>query len=276
MTHSSATPGFDRVARIYRWMEYATFGRSLERCREYYLPQMCECRSALVVGDGDGRFVARLLAANREVCADAVDSSGAMLRLLERRVEPVSRGAGERLRTHQADALRFSPSRSYDLIATHFFLDCLSQAEVNELCARVAAHVERQGVWVVSEFRIPRGAMYWPSRILVRLLYLAFRMLTGLRVRELPDHAAALAAAGFMRTARRLSLGGLLSSELWRLGEYTPAMLPPQHPRGEAVPDPLPDPEPASPSLPGPDTGVYHREPGTPEAEPLSDGASCE
>jgi hypothetical protein len=91
-------------------------------------------------------------------------------------------------------------------------------------------------------------------------------------VRELPDHAAALAAAGFTRTSQHRSLGGLLASELWQLGEYTPAMLPPQHPHTEPVADPLPDPEPASPSLPGPDPGVYHREPGAPAPGPLGDG----
>jgi len=253
-------PNFDRIAPLYRWMEYATFGRSLERCRNRYLPQLQGCRSALVLGDGDGRFLARLLAANPDLRADAVDTSRAMLRRLERR----ARAAGARLHTHHASALTFSPQRSYDLVITHFFLDCLTQMDLDALCARITPHLEPGALWVVSEFRIPPGAMHWPSRILVRLLYLGFRLLTGLRTRELPDHAAALAAAGFTRIAKHLSLGGLLTSELWQLREYTPGMLPPQHPQTDPVADPLPDPEPASPSLPGPDPGVYHREPRPP------------
>jgi hypothetical protein len=36
--------------------------------------------------------------------------------------------------------------------------------------------------------------------------------------------------------------------------------LPPQRPRSAEVEDPVPDPEPASPSLPEPDPGVFHRE----------------
>jgi ubiquinone/menaquinone biosynthesis C-methylase UbiE len=257
---NASAPNFDRIAPLYRWMEYATFGRSLERCRNHFLPELQGCRSALVFGDGDGRFLARLLAANPDLRADAVDTSHAMLRLLERR----ARDAGARLRTHPTSALTFSPQRCCDLVVTHFFLDCLTQPELDRLCARIVPHLEPGAQWVVSEFRIPPGAMHWPSRILVRLLYLAFRMLTGLRIRRLPDHAAALAAAGFTRTAQHLSLGGLLTSELWQLREYTLAMLPPQQARPALPPDPLPDPEPASPSLPGPDPGVYHREPRTP------------
>jgi hypothetical protein len=57
--------------------------------------------------------------------------------------------------------------------------------------------------------------MHWPARGVVRLLYLAFQLLTGLRVTKLPNHASALTAAGFTRIAQRLSVGGLLTSELW-------------------------------------------------------------
>ena len=264
---NASAPNFDRIAPLYRWMEYSTFGRSLERCRNHFLPELQGCYCALVLGDGDGRFLARLLAANPDLRADAVDTSRAMLRLLERR----ARAARARLRTHLTSALNFSPRLSYDLVVTHFFLDCLTQPELDRLCARIVPHLEPGALWVVSEFRIPAGAMHWPSRILVRLLYLAFRLLTGLRTRELPDHAAALTAVGFTRISQHLSLGGLLTSELWQLREYTPAMLPPQHARPAFPPDPLPDPEPASPSLPGPDPGVYRHEPRTPPPAPPTD-----
>ncbi len=206
---------FDLVARPYRWMEYLTFGRSLERCREHFLPALAERRSALVLGDGDGRFLARLLGSNPGLHADAVDRSAAMLRLLERRAAASAPNAAMRLGTHQTDALAFEAMQSYDLVVTHFFLDCLSQSEVEELCRRMVPHLEPGAMWVVSDFRIPEGAMHWPARALVGCLYFAFRLLTGLRTRRLPDHGAALQAAGFRRTAQHFSLAGVLTTELW-------------------------------------------------------------
>jgi hypothetical protein len=256
-----AMPNFDRIARPYRWMEYLTFGRALERCRNHYLPRLWQCHSALVLGDGDGRFLAGLLAANRELRADAIDTSAAMLRLLQLSVESV--GGGSRLRTHQASALNSLPEQRFDLVATHFFLDCLTQEELNTLCRQVVPHLEPGALWVVSDFHIPRGAMRWPAHVLVRALYFAFRLLTNLRTTALPEHAAILTAAGFGLVDRRHWLGGLLSSELW---EYTPAMqLPPQRPKTPYPLDPVPDPEPASPSLPEPDPCVFHHEPATPK-----------
>jgi SAM-dependent methyltransferase len=242
-------------------MEYLTFGHALERCRTYFLPQLTDRRSALVLGDGDGRFLARLLAANPSLHADAVDTSPAMLTLLTRRAHAVAPHAQTRLRTHQTNALNFSPDHPHDLIVTHFFLDCLTQPEVDALAQRLACFTTANALWLLSDFRLPAGAMHLPARALVRALYLGFRILTGLRTTNLPDHPAALTAAGFTLAAQHHSLAGLLTSELW---EYTPAMqLPPQRPKPPYPPDPVPDPEPPSPSLAEPDPGVFHHEPGS-------------
>jgi ubiquinone/menaquinone biosynthesis C-methylase UbiE len=252
---------FDLIARPYRWMEYLTFGRALQRCRTHFLSQLGARSSVLVLGDGDGRFLAALAAANPNLVVDAVDSSPDMLRLLTRRVHAASPEI--HLSTHQTSALEFTPTRTYDLVATHFFLDCLTVDEIQTLCARIRPCLQPKAVWLISDFRIPAGPLHWPARLLVRALYLVFRLLTGLRVTHLPDYAAVLACAGFSRIASYHSFAGILTSEIW---EYTPAMqLPPQRPRNAHITDPVPDPEPASPSLPEPDPAVFHHEPGSPK-----------
>jgi SAM-dependent methyltransferase len=281
---SGTSPNFDLIARPYRLLEYLTFGRALERCRTYYLPRLLDRRQALVLGDGDGRFLAALLAANPQLQAVAVDSSAAMLRLLTRRAHAAVPNAAQRLHTHHASALTFTPPHSCDLVATHFFLDCLTQRELDQLCRRLTPHLAPPALWLVSDFRIPpSGPMRWPARALVRALYLGFRLLTGLRTTALPDHAATLTAAGFTRIDHHYSLAGILTTELWQLSpsgpeeqarnsrEYTSPMLPPQRPNSRSIDDPVPDPEPASPSLPGPDPAVFHPDPGDPEPEGPAD-----
>jgi ubiquinone/menaquinone biosynthesis C-methylase UbiE len=215
MTRRAAPANFDSIARLYRWMEYLSFGRALERCRNHFLPQLAERRSAVVLGDGDGRFLARLLAENSQLQADAIDTSATMLHLLTRRAETDTPGSHIRLHTHQMNALTFTPDHPCDLIVTHFFLDCLTQAELDGLARRLAQHAMPNALWLVSDFRIPDGLMRWPARTLVRSLYFAFGLFAGLRTHALPDHAAALIGAGFQRKAQQLSLAGLLTTELW-------------------------------------------------------------
>src|SRR3569833_1237186 len=121
---SSATPDFDRLAPVYCWMEWLTFGPLLQSCRCAFLSALVRHRRALVLGDGDGRFTACLLRTNNAVSVDAVDASQAMLRQFS------GRSPAGRVRTHVADARTFSPPRSdYALIATHFLHECHSSTE---------------------------------------------------------------------------------------------------------------------------------------------------
>ena len=221
MPRNSDAPDFDPVARPYRWLEYLSFGPLLERCRFYRVPELANAQRALVLGDGDGRFIARLLNQNQQLHADGVDLSPAMLRLLSDRIARI--GAQNRVNLHCADAREFTPLGDYDLIVTHFFLDCLTTAEVQALTQRIRPLLCPEARWVVSEFAIPPGLLSIPARLIVRSLYAAFRLLTGLTVHRLPDHATALRACNLELVDRHQWLGGLLISEIWQLQATTRA-----------------------------------------------------
>jgi ubiquinone/menaquinone biosynthesis C-methylase UbiE len=207
-------PNFDRVARIYRWSEYLALGPLLQRTRTHFLPQLTHCRNALLLGDGDGRFLAALLASNPELHAVTVDTSAAMLQLLHQRCERI---ASSRLQTIQASALEVAVPPATDLVTTHFFLDCLTQTEVDQLVQKIAAHTQSGMLWVLSDFAVPASRIARPlAKLYIRALYLAFRILTGLRVQSLPDPQAALTRAGFTCIARKQILRGLIYTEIWQ------------------------------------------------------------
>ena len=215
---------FDRISRVYRMLELASFGHALERTREHYLPEMANARFALVLGDGDGRFLAKLLALNQQLHAVAIDTSQRMLDLLRTRCQE---NAGRVLTRHgdlrgDVAALLRGPGQdgSFDLVVTHFFLDCLSEDELERLLRSVRPRLSSSARWIVSEFRTPdRGLLRPVGRVLIRSLYFAFWLLTGLPVRRMPEYAQPLKSMGFRLEARQLRLGGLLVAEIWRLDE---------------------------------------------------------
>ena len=213
-------PNFDPIARPYRWLEYLTFGHCIERTRFHYLDQLGGHRRALILGDGDGRFTARLLAANPDIKVDAVDSSAAMLTLLATRVARLGQPASERLKAVHSDALAFEPENAaYDLIVTHFFLDCLTDQELEALLLNIRPSLKPEATWLVSEFAVPRRQpIRTLARLLIATLYQAFRLLTGLKTRSLPNYASALRQNGFSLRRQKTSLGGLLITQLWQLG----------------------------------------------------------
>jgi SAM-dependent methyltransferase len=209
----TSAPNFDGLAHFYRWMEIFTFGPYLARCRSAFLGDLSGCRHALVLGGGDGRFTAELLRVNSMIEVDTVDASPAMLSALLRRA---SQHAG-RVRTHCGDVRTLlPPNPPYDLVVTHFFLDCLTTEEVRSLAVTLRNSLSASAVWVISEFAVPEG---WFGRLvappLIGLLYRIFGFLTGLSVRSLPDYAAALRESGFKLNCRRTFLHGLLASEVW-------------------------------------------------------------
>jgi len=212
-TESAVPPDFNRLARLYRWMELVSFGPWLHWCRCAFLDQVADRQRALVLGDGDGRFTARILRANSEITIDAIDASSAMLNELRSRANVNA----NRVRTWTADIRSWHPEGPpYDLVVTHFFLDCLTADEVETLAATVCTAVTPSAKWLISEFSIPPG-LYGQlfARPLIGCLYWTFGRLTGLKIRKLPDHGAALRQSGFKKIAKRDWLGGLLVSELW-------------------------------------------------------------
>jgi SAM-dependent methyltransferase len=212
----SAPARFDRLARMYRWMEYFSFGPYLQQCRSLRIHEMVCCRSALVCGDGDGRFLAELMRNAPKIRAAAVDASSQMLLRGARRLPPEAK-----VRLLHADMLVCDPAEfpeaPFDLVVSHFFLDCFSDAEIAALLPRVNAAVDKAALWVISDFAIPQRG---PARLLgtwiVRGLYLAFGLLTGLKTRRLPDHARVMHKAGWLLEDRQDLLWGLLVSERWR------------------------------------------------------------
>jgi ubiquinone/menaquinone biosynthesis C-methylase UbiE len=212
-----AQPNFDRIATIYRWCEYLSLGPLLQRTRTRLLDQLGNPRHALVLGDGDGRFLEQLLLRYPQCTAVAADISAAMLDKLQRRCLRSVPNAATRLTTLQRSALELDPQPSTDLVVTHFLLDCFSQSEVDALTTRIASQLSPGALWLLGDFALPTNRFLRPfARLYIASLYAAFRLLTGLRVNRLPDPQSSLHRAGMRRIARITLLGGLLYTELWR------------------------------------------------------------
>jgi ubiquinone/menaquinone biosynthesis C-methylase UbiE len=212
----------DPIARWYRWLEYGGFGRALERRREAFIGEIAGARRVLVLGEGDGRFLKKLVencgkmiescgklaafASRPEFSIDCVDLSHRMLDLAR------IRAGTDRVTYRHGDALTIPlPRAEYDLVVTHFFLDCLTENDAAKLIARVAASLQPGARWLISEFREPG---LW-ARAMVAMLYFFFRITTGLRARRLIDHRPLLAARGFVMLREETARFGLLASELW-------------------------------------------------------------
>jgi len=214
---NSGTVRFDRLARLYRTLEMAAFGKDLERARFCFLPRMAASRDILLLGEGDGRCSARLAALAPAARLKIVDSSPAMIELTRRRLAGLA--ALERVHFVCADVFsqEFRPA-SFDAVATLFFLDCFPAAQVETLVARIGPALRPGAIWLYADFSLPdRGWARARGHAWLALLYAFFRWQTRLQANRLPPSESILARAGWHeRDAREYQAGLVRSAVLTR------------------------------------------------------------
>ena len=72
---------FELLAPHYRWLEWVLAGNTLQRCRTAWLDRVASAPAVLLLGEGNGRFLAECRRRLPQARITCVDASGRMLRL---------------------------------------------------------------------------------------------------------------------------------------------------------------------------------------------------
>jgi ubiquinone/menaquinone biosynthesis C-methylase UbiE len=209
---------FDGIAPWYRTLETIAFGNDLQRARVACLGEIGSPRRALIVGEGNGRFLCELIRAHPGIEVDCIDASGGMLRLARDRVDRELPDRTDRIRFLPHDITSWSPSEhQFDLIVTHFFLDCFSESRVAEIVASLSSVAGVNATWLLADFCIPgRGFARWRAGLWLTAMYRFFQFTAGIEARKLENPSPFLRTAGFALASQHLFRSGMVKSELWR------------------------------------------------------------
>ena len=209
---------FDAVAPWYRALETIAFGNALQRCRVACLREIPAPRRVLIVGEGNGKFLAELLRVHPGVQVDSVDASERTLQLARERIKNGLPALCGQVRFLHQDITNWAPPEDrYDLVVTHFVLDCFAPAELTRIIRFLASSTTPEANWLLADFRLPdRGFSQLRARVWLAAMYLFFRFTAQIRARELIDPTPYLHAQGFVLGCQQLFRGGMLKSELWR------------------------------------------------------------
>lgn len=208
---------FDFIAPAYRTLETIAFGGDLQRARVDCLGEISSPRHALIVGEGNGRFLCELLRRYPNVEVDCVDASQRMLKLARKRIKRQLPADTTRVRFLCADIASWSPpEHQFDLIVTHFFLDCFSGDRIADIVNRLSRVAMPNATWLLADFCMPAGGF---ARIRASLwlaaMYRFFQITAGIEARELEDPSPFLRTAGFALANQHLFRRGMVKSELW-------------------------------------------------------------
>ena len=212
-----ATAEFDHLARHYDWMEGLLAGGKLERCRNAFWNDIPSLGHALLVGEGHGKFLAALLKRDPSVQVTYVDASAKMLEVARERLLRAALPVA-RVEFIQAELPAWDPpNERYDLIATHFFLDCFPRDQLGHVIRSLHKAARLGGYLLMSDFQIPpAGLRRIRAQIIHWLMYRFFRVVTKLPASAFVSPQPFLRQAGFIRVRRAEFDRGLLCAELWK------------------------------------------------------------
>lgn len=210
---------FDILAPVYRWMELLLAGRKLHRCRCAFLEKVPPPRHVLMLGEGHGRFLVACLKKFPETHVTYLDASTGMIEQARKALRR-HRLTPERVTFIHADALAWQPPRQqYDLLVTHFFLDCFPPEQLQKLVPSIASSATPEGRWLVADFQeAPAGWQRVRSQLILGLMYWFFRTVTRLPARSLTCPDPLIQQAGFYLQGEQVFEWGLLRSTCWKQG----------------------------------------------------------
>jgi ubiquinone/menaquinone biosynthesis C-methylase UbiE len=243
---------FDRIAPHYQFFETIAFGHALQRARTAFISQIRDDQRVLLVGEGDGRFLAELLRRKPEIEIDCVDASAAMIQSARARAAVIASTARDlasghkrlassvgpsrtgvvcalrddaslqlseltRVQFHHADILDWvPPQKSYDLVVTHFFLDCFNRNQLSGVIAKLERAAAPRARWLVADFAIPpNGFRHIHAKIWLRAMYSFFGVVADLEANDLVDPSPFIRAAGFQLHREVVTRFGLIKSQVW-------------------------------------------------------------
>ncbi len=207
---------FDRLAPHYRWMERVLAGGKLQGARTRWLGAVDPPRRALLVGEGNGRFLEAALRAWPSTRFLCVDQSPAMLDRARRRVPPDEQSRVQWECSRLPDGMR-GRMLSVDLVATHFFLDCFAAPTLAAVVDAIANVAEDRATWMIADFALPpRGWRRWRARGIHSVMYAFFRVFTGLEATSVVAPDPFLKARGFELAHTAEMEWGLIRSSVWR------------------------------------------------------------
>lgn len=213
---------FDLVAPVYPLLERASFADALTKARRTFLNRVASSDRILLIGEGNGRFLAELLREKIGGHVTVVDSSPRMLSLLQKRIRSLDHRTD--VQVVCTDFLTWSDELpSFDAIVTHFLLDLFRPASQRRIVSRVTELAKPQALWINVDYQLVKST--WRHRLIDWLQYQFDVVFSGIEADRQYDPSPYINDFGWMvEEERYFCTGSVAAQALSRNGNrsYSP------------------------------------------------------
>jgi tRNA (cmo5U34)-methyltransferase len=180
------TSGYDKLAPVYDRLAVFFVGKQIQQAQLKWLSYLSDRKKLLILGGGTGWMLPAVFQINPNLVIHYVDASAKMIAQAKAKA--------------QSPLIQFTkgtetdiPDRDYDAVLTHFYLDLFSDDQLPNLIAKLKMRLTNNALWLVTDFET--HTMHC-NVLRFGLMYLFFRMMTGLKTQALPKWYNTLTNAG--------------------------------------------------------------------------------
>ncbi|MBX2914109.1 MAG: class I SAM-dependent methyltransferase [Cyclobacteriaceae bacterium] len=199
--------GYDWLAPFYDTLARVVVGKQIQQMQLPMLRHLHDRKKLLVLGGGTGWILPHIFRVNPNLVIHYVDSSEKMI-------------ARARSNAHGNKSIQFIQgtetaisTNDYDAVLTYFYLDMFAPAQLTTLITKLKNHLVKEARWLVCDFE-SQTRMH---RIKVQVMYLFFRIVTGLRTNTLPAWYCVLTQSGCIVLEDAYSADRFIRSAVFRV-----------------------------------------------------------
>ncbi len=214
MEHTPAGKAdFNWVAPFYDFLAFLVFGHRLQRAQVVFLNQVPANARILILGGGTGWLLQQVLTLCQPGQVLYLESSAKMLALASKRV--INHNVVGSVTFRVGDETCLKPEESFDVIITPFVLDVFTEKYLQStLIPQFYNRLKTGGIWLATDF-VP-SVTGWRKMLLWTMVRF-FQLTTGMKTRQLADWQKLLAESGLQLSQKKAQVGGMVSTEVWRL-----------------------------------------------------------
>lgn len=211
--------GFDRIAPIYDRLARLVFGETLLTARTVNLDHVVAGNRVLVLGGGTGEILPDLLQrVGEEGQILYVEASEKMILHAANRIENHPRNKNVSFLYGTQESI---PNGSqFDRIISNFFLDLFEPQRLNKVFDLLHSFLLPSGKWLIADFSLPNSAWRIPAHILIKAMYLFFRICCGIKGKRIQDFSLLFTAKHYQIVHQEHYWKGLIFSAVYQKDTY--------------------------------------------------------
>lgn len=180
--------GYNSIATIYDLLAKLLFGGRIWESQLHFLNTIQGKENILILGGGTGWILIEILKRHASCRIWYIDASSKMIAMSR-----VSVNNDKRVHFIHGTEDDIPASTKFDRVITNFYIDMFSEISLRKAIAKIQLSLNPNADWIVTDFVTD----HWWQKMLLKVMYLFFRITTNVETMNLPNWERAIHESGF-------------------------------------------------------------------------------